>query len=89
MGTPEVTDPEEIRREEEKIFGVDVQNEDSTELISTLEINESKQMGLIGTNCDALEIDTWICDTGASTHNCNTNEGMFDCVTCTNQFFKV
>ena len=51
--------------------------------------DESKGIGLVSTNYDALEVDTWICDTGASTHMCNTDEGMFDCVTCTNQYIKV
>ena len=32
-GTPEVTDPSQIRREEEKIFGIETQ-EDETALIS-------------------------------------------------------
>ena len=40
-------------------------------------------------NYDVLEMDTWICDTGASTHMCNSDEGMFNCIKCMNQFIKV
>ena len=38
---------------------------------------------------DLLEDDTWIRDTGASTHMTNSNEGMFGCTPATNQYIKI
>ena len=88
-GTPEITDPSQIRREEEKIFGIETQEEETALISTTDSKNQSNDTNIKASNYNVLEMDTWICDTGASTHMCNSNEGMFDCVKCTNQFIKV
>ncbi len=33
--------------------------------------------------------DTWIADSRASTHMCNSNKGMFNCLPTPNQYIKV
>ena len=38
---------------------------------------------------DVLEKDTWIGDTGTSTHMSNSDEGMFNCQETVNQYIKV
>ena len=88
-GTPEDTDLSQIRREEETIFGIENQEEETALISSTDHENESIKPKIKKANYDVLEMDTWICDTGASTHMCNSDEGMFDCIKCTNQFIKV
>ena len=40
-------------------------------------------------NFDMLEKDSWIENTGASTHTTNSDKGMFNCVTTTNQYIEV
>ena len=88
-GTPEFIDPSQMRCEEEKIFGIETQ-ENEMALIGTSDYkNEPNKSKMRESNYDVLEIETWICDTRASTHMCNTDEGMFDCVKCTNKFIKV
>ena len=45
---------------------------------------KQKVLDLLAQIKTKLELDTWICNTGASTHMYNTDEGMFDCMTYTN-----
>ena len=42
-----------------------------------------------GQKYDVLEDDTWMGDTGASTHMTNSDEGMFGCIPANNQYIKV
>ena len=38
---------------------------------------------------DTFTKNTWIADSGASTHMCNSDEGMYQCSETPNQYIKV
>ena len=84
----EEDDEEQRRREEEKIFDLnDADDEKDTALI-TMNMDASLFMKT-EPKYDTFENDTWIADSGASTHMCNSDEGMFQCTTTPNQYIKV
>ena len=81
-------DEEQRRRQEEKIFDLnDSDDENETALIT--KVMDATLFTKTEPKFDTFEKDTWIADSGASTHMCNSDEGMYQCVATPNQFIKV
>ena len=86
-----IDDDEDQRcREEEKIFDINdsEEDEDDTALI-TLPMDTSLIIKNEESKYDTFTKNTWIVDSGASTHMCNSDDGMFQCCPTPNQYIKV
>ena len=82
---------ENSEEEEEKSFEFKSNNDDEDNNENAL-VTMTMDTSLLSNNeekYDSLERDTWIADSGASTHMCNSDEGMFDCSPTPNQYIKV
>lgn len=83
----------QIRQDEMEIFGLNDNSSDENEEekygsdFALMALNNEGFSGVF--KYDVLEDDTWIGDTGASTHMTNSEDGMFGCVLVTNQYIKV
>ena len=83
-------DEDQHRREEEKIFGINDSDDDSNDkALVTLPMDTSLFTEDKETKYDSFTKNTWIADSGASTHMCNSDEGMFQCHATPNQYIKV
>ena len=79
----------QLLEEELEIFGLNEGKKDDEEPETALITINEDEFGLtIGQKYDVLEDNTWIGDTGDSTHMTNSDEGMYGCMPANNQYIK-